>query len=72
MNGDTEQARLRDPQTCPHDNIEPLAELVTWCPECGTRWSTTREELARVHDLFMEKLSARYPNHPWLTLDMRK
>jgi hypothetical protein len=53
---------------CEHDNLEEVAEGVQWCPDCGSQFSVTREDIARVKDLFYKKLEARYPNHPWIAL----
>ena len=49
-----------------------LTDEVNWCRDCGTRWSQNREQIARVHDLFMQKLAAEYPDHPWLALNITK
>lgn len=63
---------MKNAATCEHENLEPLNDLVTWCPDCGTRWASTREEIARVQELFMQKLSERHPDHPWLQLSFKK
>ena len=63
---------MNDPNTCEHDNFEELADGVQWCPDCGTRWAVDREAIQRVHDLFMQKLAERHPDHPWLTLNIVK
>ena len=63
---------MHDPRTCEHDNYEQLTDEVAWCPDCGSRWAATREEIQRVQELFMQKLAERHPNHPWVQLDIRK
>ena len=63
---------MQNPETCEHDNFEALTDEVNWCPDCGTRWAQNREQIARVHELFMRKLTERYPDHPWARLNVTK
>lgn len=63
---------MKKAETCDHDNMEQLTDEVAWCPDCGTRWAQNREQIARVHDLFMEKLRKLHPDHPWLELNFQK
>ena len=60
---------MKNPMLCEHDTIEQVSDspLVRWCPDCGTQWAMTREDLDRVRELFFAKLAEKYPDHPWLT-----
>lgn len=55
-------------EDCGHDPCD--CDMIRWAHEQlygeeERQLARQREDIARVQELFFQKLAAKYPNHPW-------